>query len=417
MLLSKETIVKLTYEQENILGHMNYAAFKLWNICNYERRNYKELGLDNYPDWYYQKSAHKNDAWFKSLPSQTAQEVCKQLDKSWKSFYKLKKTGGIENPQPPRFKHDGIPITYMQNGINVVSPTSLRLALPKQLKEYMLSNYNINANYLFLENEIFQNAGVIKQLKIYPPVDGKARVIIIYEREVPNELLDNGHYLSIDLGINNPFTCYDSMSGKSFILGRKYNDISHYYNKEIAYYQSLSDSQQAADGIKYPKMSSRVQRLYTKKHNCLKDYFHKCTTTIVDYCTENNINTLVIGDITGIREDKNFGDATNQHFHAFPYAQVYNMLEYKCALCGIRCVKVKEAYSSQCSPLSPTVSKEYAQKSNRKERGLYCGAGFCWNADSVGAYNILRIYFQQASITKDLPLKGLSSPEYIKVAV
>ena len=417
MLLSKETTVRLTNEQVNILGHMNFAASKLWNICNYERKNYKELGLDKYPDWYYQKSVHKNDMWFKSLPSQTAQEICKQLDKSWKSFYKLKKTGGIQNPQPPRFKHDGIPITYMQNGIKVVSPTSLRLALPKQLKEYMLSNYGINADYLFLENEIFQNVGTVKQLKIYPPIESMARVIIIYEREVLVELPDNGHYLSIDLGINNPFTYYDSMSGKSFILGRKYNDISHYYNKEIAYYQGIAASQQAAAGVKYPKMSHRVQCLYTKKHNCLKDYFHKCTKTIVDYCAENDINTLVIGDITGIREEKNYGDATNQRFHAFPYAQVYNMLEYKCALRGIRCVKVKEAYSSQCSPLSLMVSNEYAQKSNRKERGLFCDAGLCWNADSVGAYNILRLYFQQSGTTKVLPFKGLSSPEYLKVAV
>ena len=164
MLLSKETTVRLTDEQANILGHMNYAAVKLWNICNYERRNYNELGLNKYPDWYYQKSVHKNDIWFKSLPSQTAQEVCKQLDKSWKSFYQLKKTGGIENPQPPRFKHDGIPITYMQNGIKVVSSTSLRLALTKQLKEYMFSTYRINADYLFLENKVFQDVGVIKQL-------------------------------------------------------------------------------------------------------------------------------------------------------------------------------------------------------------------------------------------------------------
>ena len=34
----------------------------------------KNLGLEKYPDWYYQKSKHKDDLWFKSLPSQTAQE-------------------------------------------------------------------------------------------------------------------------------------------------------------------------------------------------------------------------------------------------------------------------------------------------------------------------------------------------------
>lgn len=67
MLLSQKTTIKLNKSESNIIGHMCYAAYKLWNICNYERRNYKDLSLPvKYPDWYYQKSAHKNDLWFKA---------------------------------------------------------------------------------------------------------------------------------------------------------------------------------------------------------------------------------------------------------------------------------------------------------------------------------------------------------------
>lgn len=57
MLLSKGTAVRLTDEQASIIGHMTYAASMLWNICKYERRNYKELDLEKHPNWYYQKSA------------------------------------------------------------------------------------------------------------------------------------------------------------------------------------------------------------------------------------------------------------------------------------------------------------------------------------------------------------------------
>ncbi|MZT56121.1 transposase, partial [Blautia wexlerae] len=52
---------------------MCYAASKLWNVCNYERQHYKETGIEQHPDWYYQKKAHKEDLWYKQLPSQTAQ--------------------------------------------------------------------------------------------------------------------------------------------------------------------------------------------------------------------------------------------------------------------------------------------------------------------------------------------------------
>ena len=53
MLLSHRTSVKIRPEYSNIIGHMCYAASKLWNICNYERHHYKEMGLEKYPDWYY----------------------------------------------------------------------------------------------------------------------------------------------------------------------------------------------------------------------------------------------------------------------------------------------------------------------------------------------------------------------------
>ena len=41
MLLSHRTSVKIRPEYSNIIGHMCYAASKLWNICNYERHHYK----------------------------------------------------------------------------------------------------------------------------------------------------------------------------------------------------------------------------------------------------------------------------------------------------------------------------------------------------------------------------------------
>ena len=138
MLLSHKTSIKVSQDYANIIGHMCYAAYKLWNICNYERYHYKELGIENYPDWYYQKKVHKEDLWFKQLPSQSAQEVCKQLDKAWRSFFTLKRTGGIENLRPPRFKQEGISFVYMQNAVDLEKENGrVRLSLPKQLKIYM----------------------------------------------------------------------------------------------------------------------------------------------------------------------------------------------------------------------------------------------------------------------------------------
>ena len=230
-------------------------------------------------------------------------------------------------------------------------------------------------------------------------------------------LPDNGRYLSIDLGLHNLMTCYDSTNGDTFIVGRKYLSICNYYNKEIARVQSQWSSMQSEKGIKYPKSSKHIQQIHKKKNNSINDYLHKVTRYIVSYCVENQINTVVIGDITNIRKDNDLGNVTNQKLHSLPFAKIYMMLQYKLKMKGITLVKQSEAYTSQTSPLSRDVSKESAQKSNRIKRGLYKDGDKIWNADCVGAYNILRLHLSAKKINEELDPNELKNPYVAKVAV
>lgn len=134
------------------------------------------------------------------------------------------------------------------------------------------------------------------------------------------------------------------------------------------------------------------------------------------YCKQHDIHTVIIGDWTNIRKDKDFGDKTNQKLHSLPFKQLTNMLAYKLALEGIRLEVISEAYSSQTSPLAPDVSLRYAKKSNRVERGLYIDNDFAWNADCVGAFNILRLYLKQKEIDLTFDAKSISHPYVLKVA-
>lgn len=418
MLLTQETAIWLNENAANLVGHMCYAAYKLWNVCNYERNHYKELSLKKYPDWYYQKSNHRNNLWYKSLPSQSAQEICKLLDKAWKSFFALKRSGGIENPKPPRYKNDLMPITYMQNAVKHEPGSDyVRLSLPKKLKEHMFLRYGISDTYLFLKNPVFSDTDQIKQIKLYPPeADGKTRMLVIYEIEDVMLQPENERYLSVDLGLHNLMTCYDN-SGKTFILGRKYLSICQYYDKEIARVQSQWAGIQVARGIRYPKSSSHILRLYRKQNNCVKDYIHKMTRYVVDYCFSNEIHTVVIGDIKGIRNGNDLGTRINRQLHSLPYDKIYMQLEYKLKRRGIRLVKQEESYTSQCAPLSEEVSAVCACRSNRKKRGLYCVDSQIYNADAVGAYNILRKYHAVSGNVKNMPVSGLDQVKVVQVAV
>ena len=134
------------------------------------------------------------------------------------------------------------------------------------------------------------------------------------------------------------------------------------------------------------------------------------TRYITNYYVKNDIHTVVIGDIKGIRKERNLGRKTNQKLHSLPYARIYMQLEYKLKMKGICLIRQEESYSSQCPPQSEEVSHIYAEKRNWKKRGICI-------VDAVGAYNILRKYHAVSGKEIDMPVTGLSSTKTIKAAV
>lgn len=415
MLLAKKLKIEVTEEQCCYFSHMCYAASKLWNLCNYEKYNWKELSLEGFPNWYYQKKKWKNNFWYKLLPSQTAQEVCKVLDKSWKSYNSLTKKKRIKNCKPPSNKKTPMPITYMQNGMKHNGDT-VRLSLPITLKQMVKESDGIDKNFIYLQHKVFSQVGNIKQLMIFPPQNGRCDVVLNYEIEEPKLFPDNGKYLAIDLGIHNLATCYDSANSKTFIVGREYLAICHYFHKEIAKAQSALAKTQSALAKQHQYTSKRLKNLYKKRNNSIQDYLHKLTKFITNYCVENEINTVIMGDLTGIKNritnrDKKY----NQKLHELPYEKISILLKYKLACKGINFVLQNECYTSQCAPNTPSVERKYANKSNRVQRGLYVSEGNIYNADAVGAYNILRKYCDEHGIKKTFSIKGLTSVKVFKI--
>ena len=304
----------------------------------------------------------------------------------------------------------------MQNGIARVDDNTIRLALSRQLKQHMSEKYGIDDDYLYLTNPVFEGIDNIKQVKLYPPDNnGYMDLIVIYEVRDTEAKPDNGRYLSIDPGLNNIMTCYDSTNGKTFILGRQLFSIERKYLKEIGRVQSEWYSVQTKAGVEYPKSSKHIQSLYRKMNNCLKDYTHKITRWLTDYCVENEINTVIFGDITRIRDNFDKGNVLNQKMHSWPFRRILEKLRYKLALEGITLVMQSESYSSQCSPLSPEVNAKYAEKQKRVKRGLFVDGERSWNADAVGAYNILRLYGQSTGIA--ISMADMTTPYVVKVAV
>lgn len=115
MFLAKRIVFKPSKEELIALNSLSYSSAK-------------------FPDWYDQKKRLKDEFYFKNLPSQTAQNTLDILHKSWKSFFKLKETGGIKNPRPPRFKKN-FNFSFLNNGFMIIDDNTIRFSLAKQMKE------------------------------------------------------------------------------------------------------------------------------------------------------------------------------------------------------------------------------------------------------------------------------------------
>lgn len=89
----------------------------------------------------------------------------------------------------------------------------------------------------------------------------------------------------------NTLTCYDS-EGKTFLINGLLN-TTHYFDKQIAGYQGISDRQQSSIGIKYPKKSKKVRSLYRRKKNKVTDFIHKTTRYVAEYCLAEHITTIL----------------------------------------------------------------------------------------------------------------------------
>ena len=424
MLLAYHFELKINNRLATILGCLTYAASKLFNIGNYERNEFQVLGFKKMPNWYEQKKRLKDSIWYKSLPSQSSQDVLSRLDEAWSSYSALrrkwldKKDRGLlkdndGEPNPPKYKknREHTNVKYLNNSFKVIGK-KIRFMIPKSLKKYLKEKHHVGDEFFYinLKNEF----ETIKQVEFSYIEKNRYKVYIIYEKEAPKQREDNKRYISIDIGAKNLLTIYDN-NGSSFIIGsQSILNTNYYFSKKIAYFQSLLDK--CYPNHKKGETSKRIKHLFELKKKRINLILHKATRRVIDYCLSHNITKIIVGDLSGLLSSKkdfingNKKHHFNQTIRSICYRKIYHNLSYKSIMNGFELIKVDESYSSSCSPLSPTVSREYSSKDFRVYRGLFKVDNNVYNADSVGAFNIMRLYRQTNSLDFNMPLKGLSNP-------
>ncbi|KKW10229.1 MAG: Transposase, IS605 OrfB family, partial [Candidatus Gottesmanbacteria bacterium GW2011_GWB1_49_7] len=206
----------------------------------------------------------------------------------------------------------------------------------------------------------------IKQLEIVPK-DGYFVVhakILLPEPEWKTE----GQVVAIDLGMRNPIVSMDEVGNVDIFKGGKILSDLRYWNKE--------KSRVRAEVMGRTKGRKKHSKALSKmsKHGVaqVNHAVHALTSTFTELCIQRNIKEVVVGDIVGIKKNKNgagkkWNDKSSQNWQSFPISKVVAQLDYKLARHGIQLIEQDESWTSKgrCSLCGCTDKKKPTARRTR----------------------------------------------------
>lgn len=377
-------IIKSNNKYYSLLDEFCYKSKNLYNYANYIIRqefinNEKWIRYNDLDKLLKQEG---NNFDYKNMPlASTSQQCLKLLDKNWKSFfqsikdYNKNRSKYLGRPKLPKYKS--------KNGRNILILTNQNckinkciIKFPKVFKGFYLKTKVNN----------------LQQVRIIPK-DKCIVIEVVYKINDVNLLLDNNRYIGIDLGLDNFATITNNCGLIPLVInGKGLKSINQYYNKQMSHYKSIA---KRVNKINY---SNRMRKLTFKRNNKVEDYIHKASRFVVDYCKNNEINTIVIGNNKNWKQNSKMSKKVNQNFISIPYYSFIQKIQYKAEEFGIKVIITEESYTSGTSFLDNELPiKMNYNKSRRKYRGLFMSNnGTKINADVNGSYQIIKKVFPKA---------------------
>ena len=293
-----------------------------------------------------------------NLHSQTLQAIIQSYFDSLKSYFRVSNSN--PDAKPPKHTPHFYKVRWIQNGITFKDGV-VRLSNGKGNAAITLKS-DVRPAYVEM---YFQR--------------GSYYFSLVYEVQTPPKR-KTGKAVAIDMGEIHPIVSHD---GEHTIIynGRALRAIKQYLNKFKAYIQSKMDRCKQRSNRWY-----RLKRIKTKilaKLNAqIKDAEHKITSRFISDCIKAKADTIVMGDIKGIRKRAKFSKKSNQKVHQWAFARLQSMICYKAELAGLKVKFVSEAYTSQTCPRCGSRKKP----TNRNYHCNHCG--FEYHRDGVGAINL-----------------------------
>ena len=408
LLVLKNKLKGLTQKEHYFLKSMCRKSKDVYNSTLYAmRQHFFKCGERlTYATAYHSVKNHHS---YKSMPTLASQQSMMMVDRAYASFFGLLRSKRLghyvgEVKIPGYLDKDGYFPFILPNNKGLWK-TEIKVRITPTLKsKYKLKEFKYPIPECIKQHKI-------KEIRIIPKLDAEYfEIEYVYEVEEP-KASEGKNCLSIDIGVNNFATCLDEKSGRSFILdGRELKSLNRLYNKTKGRLQSILKKQRK-------KSSHRIRKLGDKRSRQINDYLNNYSNFILQYCLENDVGFVVIGEGWMAQNGVNHGDKNNQNFVNLPFAKFVQKLKSKLMLNGISFKAREESYTSKCDHLAGEVMchhEEYMGK--RYPRGLFkSSTGIVLNADVNGALGIMLKEGKGKSLITQLNSGVVNTPRRIRM--
>ena len=356
-----------TADQHHTLRELGVNCAKLWSEVNYlHRQQYQDyLKLDWNPQVY--------KKYVPQVGSATAQQVVRKNNEAWRSFLALKriqKRGQL----PPTLKRVVPPGYWKRDGRYL-----LRML-------FRCDSYHIRQGRVNLPHDLsipfkgeLKWAGKQGRLEVvWDSLSKKWRVFqSVQVKPIITPLGSKTCY--IDLGVRNLATVWltEWRQPIAYQSGRLLADWWYWTNR-------IARHQQRLVALNGRKKSKRLSRLYRIRKRRFRHAVATFARQLVKDLYRQGMSTIVIGELTGIRENSQHGRQGNAMVHNYwSHKYVADRLRWTAEEYGIRIRTISEAYTSQTCPRCGSRNTE---RILRRFKCLNCGLEA--HRDAVGVVNM-----------------------------
>lgn len=172
--------------------------------------------------------------------------------------------------------------------------------------------------------------------------------------------------------------------GKGIVIsGRHLRSVKRLRNKRHAAYQERMEHC-LPGSRRWRRLKKRKAQATAKLKRQQRDILHKASLQVVQFCQEEQVVQIAIGDVRDIQDGVNLGRKSNQKISQWPHGQFVQYVTYKARRRGMATNQIPEDYSTKTCSVDG-----YVHKSAPRERTFRCpGCGSVIHRDGNGAANI-----------------------------